>query len=157
MEPKKEIKKFKEFSKSNYSYRIELPLGDQMFLLGVNSELPSVSFNMSRRRINVEREFLDWNVSQRSNQPIRVRILDLLQGDENLFIDRFMGWLESGNKINSTIFRFNPSFELTDRWDLRGCRPSDLTYVDVSSDNVSKITNFEITLHYDFFNLNSYL
>jgi hypothetical protein len=169
MEPKKKIKKFNGFKtkkqiefippgicdvhepRLRYRYLMEFPLGDTMFECWVNTELPSVSLRTGNLGFGLTHYRQEW-------EPIQVKIRDIIGDDENrrLFYDRIDNWFSdynyTGRRINSTISRIDPTGVTVDRWGLRGCFISAIHYTNGYLDNVEP--EIEITLHYDYCNLN---
>lgn len=167
MEPKKKIKKFNGFKtkkkiefispgicdvhepRLRYRYLMEFPLGDRMFSCFVDCELPSVRMNHQYSWGGVSHINNEW-------QPILVVLKDCVGDEDNtyLFHQRIREWLnryqQYGGKINTTIFRLDSTGVVTDRWDLRGCFISDIHF----SQTLDGDHKIEITLHYDYCNLN---
>lgn len=169
MEPKKKIKKFSEFTKSNHPRGIfnheiyeptqplrrimELPMGDVLGLLKVDAEKPQAQ---------VETIDLPWRneeglpprtmMGRAVPQPIRVRFRDGINVSEIELQNSIWDWVGNRGKKNICIQTLDPTGVEIERWDLRGCFPTEIDYHPIGENDEQLY--LELTLHYDYFTLN---
>jgi hypothetical protein len=165
MEPKKKLKVFDNFKTKKkpseddlrlprfggpvmYRYLMEFPLDGVMYEALVNCELPSASI-VNHNSMNFFGSTSQWN-------PIQVKISDTFfnYGDKQEFYSKLRSWFTGLNKINTTISRIDPTGLVVSRWDLRGCFVSNIYYG--TTFDYGDEPELEITLHYDYCNLNYY-
>lgn len=169
MEPKKKIKRFDEFTKSNHPRGIfnheiyeptqpfrrimELPMGDVLGLLKVDAEKPQAQ---------VETIDLPWRNEEglppprfRGRtvlQPIRIRFRDGINVSEIELQNSLWNW-SPWYKKNICIKTLDPTGIEIERWDLRGCFPTDISYHLIGENDEQQY--LELTLHYDYYTINS--
>lgn len=170
MEPKKVVKKFTEFSDSNYpsifnncGYRpvrtfrkiMELPMGNRLGLFDVDAEKP-VKQNSFIKQPWELMEVLSPRFSKTNIQPIQVIFRNGINADEIELQDFMRDWLHNvgiytrGYKRNVCIKTLDPTGVEIEGWNLRGCFPLAIIY----SDNDNGTQNLEMTLHYDHYLIN---
>ena len=176
MEPKKRIRRFDEFTQSNHPRGIfnheiyeptqpfrrimELPMGDVLGLLKVDAEKPQGQ---------VETIDLPWRNEEglppprfRGRtvlQPIRIRFRDGINVSESELQNSILGWLNNGGgsfhrgyKKDICIKTLDPTGVEIERWDLRGCFPTDIGYHPIGENDEQQY--LELTLHYDCYTIN---
>lgn len=169
MEPKKRIKKFSEFTQSNHPRGIfnnegeeptnqlrrimELPMGDVLGFLRIDAERPQT-------RVDVTEDSI-WGLETRMrgrtvSQPIRIRFRDGINVSESELQNSIWGWVNSityndissrGYKKDICIKTLDPTGVEIERWDLRGCFPTDIGYYPIGDNGECRY--LELTLHYD--------
>ena len=177
MEPKKKIKRFDEFTKSNHPRGIfnheiyeptqpfrrimELPMGDVLGLLKVDAEKP---------QHQVETIDLPWMVGEClsprtmrgriTSQAIRIRFRDGINVSEVELQNSIWGWVNSINGISSRGYKKNICIKTLDptgveieRWDLRGCFPTEISYHSIEENDEQLY--LELTLNIDHFSINT--
>jgi len=170
MEPKKRIKKFSEFTQSNHPRGIfnhevyeptqpfrrimELPMGDVLGLLKVDAEKPQAQ---------VETIDLPWRnkeglpprtmMGRMVPQPVRIRFRDGINVSEIELQNSLWDWQQSRTKKNICIKTLDPTGIEIERWDLRGCFPTEIGYHQIGENDEQQY--LELTLHYDYYTINS--
>lgn len=163
MEPKKKIRRFDEFTQSDHprgifnheiyeptqSFRriMELPMGDVLGLLKVDAEKPQAQ---------VETIDLPWRneeglpprtmMGRAVPQPIRIRFRDGINVSEIELQNGLWDWQQSWTKKNICIKTLDPTSVEIERWDLRGCFPTEVSYHPIG-ENEEQLY-LELTLHY---------
>jgi len=177
MEPKKRIKKFSEFTESNHPRGIfnheiyeptqslrrimELPMGDVLGLLKVDSEKPQTQVETIDLPIGMYSEDFPRTMRGRTVlQPIRIRYRDGINVSESELQNSILGWLNNGGgsfhrgyKKDICIKTLDPTGVEIERWDLRGCFPTDIGYHPIGENDEQQY--LELTLHYDYYTINS--
>ncbi len=168
MEPKKRVKKFEEFTQSKYPRGIfnheiyeptqslrrimELPMGNVLGFLRVDAEHPQALVE----RVNLPTGMLeeDFPRGMRGGtipQPIRVRFRDGINVTEIELQDSMYDWSDSMSKKNICIKTLDPTGVEIERWDLRGCFPTQISY-DLIPGNDEHLY-LEMTLNYDYYTI----
>ena len=169
MEPKKKIKRFDEFTKSNHPRGIfnnegyeptqpfrrimELPMGDVLGLLKVDAEKP---------RAQIETIDLPWRneeglpprtmMGRAVPQPIRIRFRDGINVSEIELQNGLWDWQQSWAKKNICIKTLDPTGIEIERWNLRGCFSTEIGYHQIGENDEQQY--LELTLHYDCYTIN---
>ena len=161
MEPKKRVKKFSEFTQSNHPRGIfnheiyvptqpfrrimELPMGDVLGLLKVDVERPQNRVDVTEDPIWV----LETRIFGRrmAPQPIRVRFRDGINVSEIELQNSIWDWVDNRGKKNICIQTLDPTGAEIERWDLRGCFPTEIDYHPIGENDEQLY--LELTLHYD--------
>jgi hypothetical protein len=152
MEPKKKIKSFDEFKQSNHPRGIfshegyeptqslrkimELPMGNVLGLLRVDAENPQVRV-----------ETINLPVGMYVPQPIRVRFRDGINVSEIELQNSISDWDDNRSKKDICIQTLDSAGGVIERWDLRGCFPTEVSYHPIG-ENEEQLY-LELTLHYD--------
>ena len=165
MEPKKRIKKFSEFTQSNHPRGIfndetyeptqslrrimELPMGDVLGLLKVDAEKPIMLTEGLALPIGMYHEDFPRTTRGRLNpQPIRIRFRDGINVSEIELQDSIWNWADTLGKKNICIKTLDPTGVEIERWDLRGCFPTEVSYQNIGENDEQQY--LELTLHYDY-------
>ncbi len=165
MEPKKVIKKFQEFTDINYPRGIfnheihgptqsirrimELPMGDFLGLLRVDSEVPTMLEEQVSLPMGMYSEDFPRTMRGGMNpQPIRVRFRDGINLTEIELQDSIWDWANTSRKKNVCIKTLDPTGVEIERWNLRGCFPTQITY-DLIPGNDEHLY-LEMTLNWDY-------
>ena len=169
MEPKKRIKKFSEFTQTNYPRNIfnhetyeptqslrriiELPMGDVLGLLIVDAEKPQAQAETIGLPAGMSPEDFPRTYSRRTvSQPIRIRFRDGINVTEIELQNSIWDWVDNGGKKNICIKTLDPTGVEIERWDLRGCFPTQISYHPILGDD--EHLYLELTLHYDYYTIN---
>ena len=169
MEPKKRIKKFSEFTQSNHPRGIfnnetyeptqslrrimELPMGDVLGLLKVDSEKPQVQVEKINLPVGMYPEDFPRTMRGREvSQPIRIRFRDGINVSEIELQNSIWDWVDNGGKKNIHINTLDPTGVEIERWDLRGCFPTEIGYHPIGENDEQQY--LELTLHYDYYTIN---
>ena len=169
MEPKKRIKKFSEFTQSNHPRGIfndetyeptqslrrimELPMGDVLGLVKVDAEKPIMLTEGLALPIGMYHEDFPRTTRGRLNpQPIRIRFRDGINVSEIELQDSIWNWVDTLGKKNICIKTLDPTGVEIERWDLRGCFPTQISYHPILGDD--EHVYLELTLHYDYYIIN---
>lgn len=145
MEPNKTLKKFEGFRDSDYPRGIfnhviyeptnslrrimELPMGDVLGLLIVDSEVPIILAEEVSLPIGMYSEDFPRTMRGRlSPQPIRIRFRDGINVTEIELQDSVWDWVDSMSKKNICIKTLDPTGVEIERWDLRGCFPTQISH-----------------------------
>ena len=171
MEPKKKIKKFSEFTQSNHPRGIfnhqdyeptqslrrimELPMGDVLGLLQVDAEKPQVQVETIDLPVGMYSEDFPRTMRGRTvSQPIRIRFRDGINVSEIELQNSIWGWLNNnrGYKKDICIKTLDPTGVEIEKWDLRGCFPTDIGYHSIGENDEQRY--LELTLHYDYYTIN---
>ncbi len=169
MEPKKRIKKFSEFTQSNHPRGIfndetyeptqslrrimELPMGDVLGLVKVDAEKPIMLTEGLALPIGMYHEDFPRTTRGRLNpQPIRIRFRDGINVSEIELQDSIWNWVDTLGKKNICIKTLDPTGVEIERWDLRGCFPTQISYHPILGDD--EHLYLELTLHYDYYIIN---
>lgn len=169
MEPKKKIKKFSEFTQSNHprsifnheiyeptqSFRriMELPMSDVLGVFRVDAERPQVQMEQIELPLRRGEKLPRRMMGRMAPQPMRVRFRDSNNISETELQDFMWSWVNNGGRKNISIITLDPTAIVTERWDLINCFPSEVGYYTINNDEGQHY--LEMTLHYDYFNLNS--
>lgn len=177
MEPKKRIKKFSEFTESNHPRGIfnheiyeptqslrrimELPMGDVLGLLKVDAEKPQEQVETINLPVGMYSEDFPRTMRGRTVlQPIRIRFRDGINVSETELQNSIVGWLDNGGgsfhrgyKKDICIKTLDPTGVEIERWDLRGCFPTEIGYHPIGENDEQQY--LELTLHYDCYTINS--
>ena len=170
MEPKKRIKKFSEFTQSNHPRGIfnyggyedtqslrrimELPMGDVLGLLKVDSEKPQVQVEKINLPVGMYPEDFPRTMRGREvSQPIRIRFRDGINVSEIELQNSIWDWVDNGGKKNIHINTLDPTGVEIERWDLRGCFPTEIGYHPIGENDEQQY--LELTLHYDYYTINN--
>jgi hypothetical protein len=164
VEPKKRIKKFQEFTDTNHPRGIfnheiyeptqsirrimELPMGDVLGLLKVDAETPQVRAETIDLPAGMYSEDFPRTLRGRMPQPIRVRFRDGINVSETELQDSIWDWVDTSRKKNVCIKTLDPTGVEIERWDLRGCFPTQITY-DLIPGNDEHLY-LEMTLNWDY-------
>ena len=169
MEPKKRIKKFSEFTQSNHPRGIfndetyeptqslrrimELPMGDVLGLVKVDAEKPIMLTEGLALPIGMYHEDFPRTTRGRLNpQPIRIRFREGINVSEIELQDSIWNWVDTLGKKNICIKTLDPTGVEIERWDLRGCFPTQISYHPILGDD--EHLYLELTLHYDYYIIN---
>ena len=177
MEPKKRIRRFDEFTQSNYPRGIfnnegeeptnqlrrimELPMGDVLGLLKVDAEKPQEQVETMDLPIGMYSEDFPRTMRGRTVlQPIRIRFRDGINVSESELQNSIWDWVNNsivgissrGYKKNICIKTLDPTGVEIERWDLRGCFPTDIGYYPIGDNDECRY--LELTLHYDCYTIN---
>ena len=164
MEPKKKIKRFGEFTKSNYPRGIfnheiyeptqpfrrimELPMGNVLGLLRVDAENPQVQVETMDLPVGMYLEDFPRTMRGRTvPQPIRVRFRDGINVSEIELQNSISDWDDNRSKKDICIQTLDSAGGVIERWDLRGCFPTEVSYHPIG-ENEEQLY-LELTLHYD--------
>tara|TARA_R110002153_G_scaffold97967_2_gene232904 strand:- start:292 stop:810 length:519 start_codon:yes stop_codon:yes gene_type:complete len=172
MEPKKKIKKFDEFTQSNHPRGIfnheiykttqslrrvmELPMGDVLGLLRVDAEKPQMLREKISKPIGMSEEDFPRTIMGRTTlQPIRIRFRDGINVSEIELQNSIWDWVYNNDysKENICIKTLDPTGVEIERWSLRGCFPTQISYHPIGENDEQQY--LELTLHYDYFTINS--
>ena len=165
MEPKKKIKKFSEFTQSNHPRGIfnhdiyeptqplrrimELPMGDVLGLLKVDSGIPIMLVEGAALPIGMYHEDFPRTTRRRlTPQPIRIIFRDGINVTEIELQDSIWNWVDTLGKKNICIKTLDPTGVEIERWDLRGCFPTEVSYQNIGENDEQQY--LELTLHYDY-------
>ena len=169
MEPKKRIKKFSEFTQSNHPRGIfnnetyeptqslrrimELPMGDVLGLLKVDSEKPQVQVEKINLPVGMYPEDFPRTMRGREvSQPIRIRFRDGINVSEIELQNSIWDWVDNGGKKNIRINTLNPTGVEIERWNLIGCFLTEIGYHPIGENDEQQY--LELTLHYDYYTIN---
>ena len=169
MEPKKIIKKFTEFTQSNHPRGIfndetyeptqslrrimELPMGDVLGLLKVDAEKPQTQVETIGLPVGMCHEDFPRTTRGRLNpQPIRIRFRDGINVSEIELQDSIWNWVDTLSKKNICIKTLDPTGVEIERWNLRGCLPTEVSYQNIGENDEQQY--LELTLHYDYYTIN---
>ena len=168
MEPKKKIKKFSEFTQSNHPRGIfnheiyeptqpfrrimELPMGDVLGLLKVDAEKPQAQVETIDLPWRNEEGLPQTMMGRMTPQPIRVRFRDGINVSEIELQNSIWDWVGNRGKKNICIQTLDPTGVEIERWDLRGCFPTDIGYYPIGDNGECRY--LELTLHYDYYIIN---
>jgi len=170
MEPKKRIKKFSEFTQSNHPRGIfnnetyeptqslrrimELPMGDVLGLLKVDSEKPQVQVEKINLPVGMYPEDFPRTMRGREvSQPIRIRFRDGINVSEIELQNSIWDWVDNGGKKNIRINTLDPTGVEIERWNLIGCFLTEIGYHPIGENDEQQY--LELTLHYDYFTINN--
>ena len=169
MEPRKVVKKFQEFTDTNYPRGIfnhhiyeptqsirrvmELPMGNVLGILKVDSEVPIMLTKQAGLPIGMLAEDFPRTAVQSISavsfpRPIRIRFRDGINVTEIELQDSIWDWADSMSKKNICIKTLDPTGVETERWDLRGCFPTQISY-DLIPGNDEHLY-LEITLNWNY-------
>jgi len=169
VEPKKKIKSFNEFTQSNHPRGIfnhdiyeptqplrrimELPMGDVLGLVKVDAEKPIMLTEGLALPIGMYHEDFPRTTRGRLNpQPIRIRFREGINVSEIELQDSIWNWVDTLGKKNICIKTLDPTGVEIERWDLRGCFPTQISYHPILGDD--EHLYLELTLHYDYYIIN---
>ncbi len=169
MEPKKKIKSFNEFTQSNHPRGIfnhdiyeptqplrrimELPMGDVLSLLKVDAEKPIMLAEGLALPTGMYHEDFPRTTRGRLNpQPIRIRFREGINVSEIELQDSIWNWVDTLGKKNICIKTLDPTGVEIERWDLRGCLPTEVSYQNIGENDEQQY--LELTLHYDYYTIN---
>jgi len=169
MEPKKRIKKFSEFTQSNHPRGIfnnetyeptqslrrimELPMGDVLGLLKVDSEKPQVQVEKINLPVGMYPEDFPRTMRGREvSQPIRIRFRDGINVSEIELQNSIWDWIDNGGKKNIRINTLDPTGVEIERWNLIGCFLTEIGYHPIGENDEQQY--LELTLHYDYYTIN---
>jgi hypothetical protein len=169
MEPKKRIKKFSEFTQSNHPRGIfnnetyeptqslrrimELPMGDVLGLLKVDSEKPQVQVEKINLPVGMYPEDFPRTMRGREvSQPIRIRFRDGINVSEIELQNSIWDWVDNGGKKNIRINTLDPTGVEIERWNLIGCFLTEIGYHPIGENDEQQY--LELTLHYDYYTIN---
>jgi hypothetical protein len=161
MEPKKRVKKFTEFTQSNHPRGIfnnggeeptnqlrkimELPMGDILGFIRIDAERPQTRVGVTEGSI--------WGLETRMlgrrtvTEPMRIRFRDAINVSEIELQNSLWDWQQSWTKKDICIQTLDSAGGVIERWDLRGCFPSEVSYHPIG-ENEEQLY-LELTLHYD--------
>lgn len=161
MEPKKRVKKFTEFTQSNHPRGIfnnggeeptnqlkkimELPMGDVLGFIRIDAERPQTRVDVTEGSI--------WGLETRMlgrrtvTEPMRIRFRDGINVSEIELQNSLLDWQQSWTKKDICIQTLDSAGGVIERWDLRGCFPSEVSYHPIG-ENEEQLY-LELTLHYD--------
>lgn len=161
MEPKKRVKKFTEFTQSNHPRGIfnnggeeptnqlrkimELPMGDVLGFIRIDAERPQTRVDVTEGSI--------WGLETRMlgrrtvTEPMRIRFRDAINVSEIELQNSLWDWQQSWTKKDICIQTLDSAGGVIERWDLRGCFPSEVSYHPIG-ENEEQLY-LELTLHYD--------
>ena len=169
MEPKKKIKSFDEFTKSNHPRGIfnheiyeptqplrkimELPMGNVLGLLRVDAENPQVQVETMDLPVGMYLEDFPRTMRGRTvPQPIRVRFRDGINVSEIELQNSISDWDDNRSKKDICIKTLDPTGVEIERWSLRGCFPTQISYHPIEENDEQLY--LELTLHYDYYTIN---
>lgn len=168
MEPKKKIKKIIEFTQNKhfggiFNHEIyeptqpfrrimELPMSDVLGIFRVDSERPQVQVGQIELPWESEGGLRPRMMGRVVPRPMRVRFRDSNNISETELQDFMWSWINNGGRKNISIITLDPTAVVTERWDLINCFPSEVGYHTIN--NNEEQLYLEMTLHYDYFNLN---
>jgi hypothetical protein len=164
MEPKKKIKSFDEFKQSNHPRGIfshegyeptqslrkimELPMGNVLGFLRVDAENPQVRVETINLPVGMYLEDFPRTMRGRTvPQPIRVRFRDGINVSEIELQNSISDWDDNRSKKDICIQTLDSAGGVIERWDLRGCFPTEVSYHPIG-ENEEQLY-LELTLHYD--------
>ena len=170
MEPKKRIKKFSEFTQSNHPRGIfnnetyeptqslrrimELPMGDVLGLLKVDSEKPQSQVEKINLPVGMYPEDFPRTMRGREVfQPIRIRFRDGINVSEIELQNSIWDWVDNGGKKNIRINTLDPTGVEIERWNLIGCFLTEVGYHSIGENDEQQY--LELTLRYDYFTINN--
>lgn len=164
MEPKRTLKKFQEFTDSKHPRGIfnheiyeptqsirrimELPMGDVLGILKVDAEKPQVQAERIDLPVGMYSEDFPRTVRGKMPQPIRVRFRDGINVSETELQDSIWDWVDTSRKKNVCIKTLDTTGVEIERWDLRGCFPTQISY-DLIPGNDEHLY-LEMTLNWDY-------
>jgi len=165
VEPNKTLKKFEGFTDSDHPRGIfndviyeptnslrrimELPMGDVLGLLTVDSEVPiMLTEEVSLPMGMLAEDFPRITRRGLSPQPIRIRVRGSINVSEIELQDSIWDWAESMSKKNICIKTLDPTGVEMERWDLRGCFPTQISYDLIPGDD--EYLYLEMTLNWDY-------
>lgn len=152
MEPKKKIKKLDTF-KQSLKRIMELPLGGVLGVLRVDAERPQVQMETVNLPLRVG-DIRPRMMGRMGPKPIRVRFRNNSNISETQLQDSILDWAHDGGKKNISIKTLDTKGIEIERWDLKGCFPSEVGYYPINDGEEQHY--LEMTLHCTHFNLKSF-
>jgi hypothetical protein len=133
---------------------MELPMGDVLGLLKVDSEKPQSQVEKINLPVGMYPEDFPRTMRGREvSQPIRIRFRDGINVSEIELQNSIWDWVDNGGKKNIRINTLDPTGVEIERWNLIGCFLTEIGYHPIGENDEQQY--LELTLHYDYFTINN--